>query len=142
VADYRIQHGYQPSPVPAVRSSYSSAAGSSGYGYVPGAHPACREGCQMKTAQEIADTSAMILSQMGRSSMSAAMWCDQGGHAFSERDPGRRRITMNVLDEETGREITDTRDVCGGCVTASGLDKKKVTRPAVTGSAEPVDDRD
>lgn len=60
--------------------------------------------------------------------MSRALWCDGGGHAFSERDPGRQRITIQVLDDD-GIEQTDFREFCGPHAEAAGLTKPRVTRP-------------
>jgi len=75
--------------------------------------------------------------------MSAALWCDQGGHAFSERDPGRQRITVNTLDEDEN-EVQVAKDFCGACAAQSGLTTPRKTRPAVAGSlttaaSEPAD---
>lgn len=61
--------------------------------------------------------------------MSGALWCDPGGHAFSERDPGRQRITVNELDPETGEDVTDFRDYCGYHAEQAGL-RRRTTRPA------------
>lgn len=70
--------------------------------------------------------------------MSQALWCDQGGHAFSERDPGRQRISITVLDEESGEERAEARDFCGACAEASGLLSKRKTRPATVTTALPA----
>ena len=61
--------------------------------------------------------------------MSQALWCDQGGHAFSERDPGRQRISVQVLDDD-GVEQAESRDLCSQCAEQAGLLKKRQTRPA------------
>lgn len=60
--------------------------------------------------------------------MSQALWCDATGHAFSERDPNRQRITVSTLNEETQEEEQESRDFCGECAEAAGLLKRK-TRP-------------
>ena len=73
--------------------------------------------------------------------MSAALWCDQGGHAFSERDPGRQRVTVNTLDEETDREVTVAKDFCGECADRAGLNTKRKTRPTLPAAGAVVDDR-
>lgn len=67
--------------------------------------------------------------------MSQALWCDHGGHAFSERDPGRRRISMAVLDEDTEQERTESRDFCGECAEKSGIAEPRKTRPQLAGGA-------
>ena len=54
--------------------------------------------------------------------MSKALWCDQGGHAFSERDPGRQHVSVTVVaDDGSGQELQETRDMCGACAASSGL---------------------
>jgi hypothetical protein len=111
----------------------------SGRDYVAGAHQLCVNGrCQWRQATEILAQARQYVEQhTGRSSMSQAMWCDQGGHAFSERDPGRQRITVAVLDDD-GAEQEETRDLCGDCAEQAGLLKKRQTRPA---AAIPAPDR-
>jgi hypothetical protein len=94
------------------------------------AHQACRySGCQFWRLSAMAADAATLLD--GRNHMSQALWCDQGGHAFSERDPGRQRITVNVIDEDTEAETQLTKDLCGDCARTSGLTSKRITRPAI-----------
>lgn len=71
------------------------------------------------------------INQMGRQHMSQALWCDNGGHAFSERDPGRQRISIAVLDEDTEKERLESRDFCGECAIKAGLASPRKTRPAI-----------
>ena len=101
-----------------------------------GAAPECVMGrCLYSQAKTMLDQVKMINTQLlqrnDRSRMSQALWCDSGGHAFSERDPGRQRISVNSLDEDTGQETSETRDFCGECAEKAGLLAKKRTRPAV-----------
>lgn len=99
--------------------------------FVYAASPGCaREGCQLSKAAELLELARQAFESKGRTGMSAAMWCDAGGHAFSERDPGRQRITIGVLDEETGQEKEESRDFCGTCAERAGLLAKRRTRPA------------
>lgn len=111
----------------------------SGASYVQGAHQLCINGrCQWRQAGEIlAQAEAYINEHTGRSSMSQALWCDQGGHAFSERDAGRQRIAVQVLDDD-GVEQSETRDLCSECAEKAGLLKKRQTRPAAALPAAPA----
>ncbi len=98
--------------------------------YVTGACSACvRGGCQLTQAQQLAGQAAQVITQYRRERMSQALWCDATGHAFSERDPDRQRISISTLDEKTGEEKVEARDFCGECAQAAGLLKRK-TRPA------------
>lgn len=100
------------------------------------ANPQClNHGCQLQQAllavgraTEMQRRAEAALEAAGRDNMSRAMWCDPGGHAFSERDPGRQRITIQVLDEN-GDEQTEFRELCGEHAVAAGLTKPSVTRP-------------
>jgi len=102
------------------------------------ATPACiRQGCQFSQASRVLDQAHHALTQETRYSMSQALWCDQGGHAFSERDPGRQRIAVSVLNEETEQEERVTKDFCGECAKSAGLTTGRRTRPqAIQASAE------
>lgn len=104
----------------------------SGVNYIRGAHQMCADnGCQWRQATAIlAQAQAYINEHTGRSQMSQALWCDAGGHAFSERDPGRQRIAIAVLNEDTGEEETESRDFCSECAAKAGLLNKRKTRPA------------
>lgn len=111
--------------------SYGYAGPGARREYIPRAHAACAAGgCQFAAAQEIVATAEQIAAQMGRSGMSQALWCDQGGHAFSERDPGRKRISMDTLDDDSGDLVKESRDFCGECAVKSGLTGARKTRPA------------
>ena len=82
--------------------------------YVERAAPLCQNGgCQLHTAQRTLDQARELFES--RNNMSVALWCDQGGHAFSERDPGRQRITVNTLDEVSDQEVQVSKDFCGDC---------------------------
>jgi hypothetical protein len=121
--------GYQPPAAPPYRDAY-----------VNHAHAQCQDGgCQFARAAGLLTQAGEALQKGKRDSMSQALWCDQGGHAFSERDPGRQRLTVDVLNDETGQEESDYRDLCGECAEKSGLLKKRKTRPAAVlpGRADP-----
>lgn len=116
--------------------------------YVYGADRACAAGgCMLGSAAGLLQQARDVIESNGRTGMSAALWCDQGGHAFSERDPGRQRISVTVLDDE-GEEKQEARDLCGSCAEEAGLLKKRKTKspPMITAAAreaaeaEAVDD--
>ena len=97
--------------------------------YVEGASPLCAGSrCQLQAAERLVNQARDILES--RNHMSAALWCDQGGHAFSERDTGRQRITVNTLDEDE-REVQVAKDFCGECAANSGLTTPRKTRPSI-----------
>jgi hypothetical protein len=106
--------------------------------YVEGASALCAGSrCQLEGAQKLLDRARDVLES--RNNMSAALWCDQGGHAFSERDPGRQRITVNTLDEDE-REVQVAKDFCGECAANSGLTSPRKTRPTLPVAGSVVGD--
>lgn len=101
------------------------------------------KGCQLRQAlvtlgraAEMQQRAELMVTTARRDNMSRALWCDSGGHAFSERDPGRQRVTVQVLDDD-GTEHEDFREFCGECAEKAGLLRKRVTRPQ---AALPVSD--
>ena len=42
-----------------------------------------------------------------------ALWCGVGGHAFSARDPGRQRVTVQQWDEDSQETKPVTVSACG-----------------------------
>lgn len=107
--------------------------------YVYGADPACAGGqCMIGSARAFLVQAQQAIEQTSRSSMSVALWCDQGGHAFSERDPGRQRIKVNTLDDNEV-EVEVTKDFCGDCAAQAGLTRPRKTRPTLTARPEPQD---
>lgn len=83
-------------------------------------HPSCGTDCQYGSAlnacvqlQELNDRLVGTLHKMTerKEAMSQAIWCDPGAHAFSAKDKGRRKYTETIQDEN-GREQTETYDVC------------------------------
>lgn len=51
--------------------------------------------------------------------VSQALWCDAGEHAFSARDPKRENWQRTMRNEE-GEEVTVPWDVCGECLQGAG----------------------
>jgi hypothetical protein len=79
--------------------------------------PPCREVCQLARAQVLYSQAQRLAEQMGRDrdgriTMSKALWCDAGEHAFSARDPRREHWQRTVFDGEGG-EVQIPWDVCG-----------------------------
>lgn len=113
--------GYHPAPPPVDQRTDA---------YVARAHPQCQDrGCQYATAAGLLEAAGQALTEGNREHMSQALWCDQGGHAFSERDPGRQRISVEILDD-SGTEHSQFRDLCGDCAKTAGLLNPARTRPA------------
>jgi hypothetical protein len=83
---------------------------------------------------DVAASAVQVIHAMGRNSMSQALWCDNGGHAFSERDPGRQRISVATIDPDTEREVMESRDFCGECAESTGITRPRKTRPQLPGS--------
>jgi len=82
--------------------------------------PACQGQCQYYPLKEALDASQAVIRQViGLDSegqnMSAAVWCDMGEHAFSARNPGRKRRVETSIDPVSGEEITVQMDICGPC---------------------------
>lgn len=57
-----------------------------------------------------------------------ALWCDSG-HSFSSEDKGRKSITIDSSDAETGEQDSRTRQFCGGCTPTTELLAQPRTRP-------------
>lgn len=68
--------------------------------------------------------------------MSQAIWCDQGGHAFSSKDPGKRHFseTRTVDDGLRVSQVTAEMDICGPCSESSFL----AQTPALTAKQDQV----
>lgn len=112
------------------------------------AAPCLRGGCQFERAQQMLaqaqqalETSKRIMrrDEMGERTMSRAMWCDQGQHAYSENDPKAEIWTKRVKDpgQPSGwREIN--MDVCGQCVAlGQSPDFNAEERAAIMAGAAP-----
>ena len=70
-------------------------------------HPLCFNNCTFVKAQYLLEQVQSL--SKGIVEMSRAMWCDQGNHAFSERDPGKRHFTETMTVD--GKEQTVERSV-------------------------------
>jgi hypothetical protein len=47
-----------------------------------------------------------------------ALWCEQGGHSFSEKDPDVQVLTIQGRGPG-GEAVTESRTSCGECATAA-----------------------
>ena len=96
--------------------------------WVQGADPVCcTQGCQFGTAKRLMVAAQSIIDER-RDGVSYALWCDRGGHAFSENDPGRIIIPAADALDLDGNEITiKAQAICGE--HAKGMNKR-LTRPA------------
>lgn len=100
-------------------------------GYVTRAEESClASGCMLHTAAGVLGQAREVIRQNGRDGMSQALWCDQSGHAFSERDPGRQRVKVNQIDED-GNEVEIAKDLCGECAVRIGITAPRKTRSAL-----------
>jgi len=119
-------------------SSWNSATGVSsgiggggGGGYLPGntyvrnATQSCRErGCQAPElaalARHLSDEAHKTLETMlnrkegQQMEPTRALWCEQGDHSFSEKDPDLQVITMQRRGPE-GEKVEESRTTCGKC---------------------------
>jgi hypothetical protein len=91
--------------------------------YVRNALVSCQEqGCQ---ALELA---AMLGTTLGRTrelieslegtgagmQPTQALWCEQGGHSFSEKDPDVQVLTIAGRGPD-GKTVEESRTICGAC---------------------------
>jgi hypothetical protein len=87
----------------------------SGLVWVPGGHQVCQQqGCQIGRATDMMSTAAAVgkVAQMMEVE-DVALWCGVGGHAFSGRDPGRQRVTVEQWDEDLNRMAPVSVSACG-----------------------------
>ncbi len=115
-------HGQQP-------GMHELAAGACAVVPVACAPQCSAGGCQFDRAQQMlaqaqaaleASKRLMRADENGARTLSAAMWCDMGAHAYSASDPKAEMWTKKVRDPETGQWVERMLDVCGACVAAGG----------------------
>jgi hypothetical protein len=114
--------------------------------YVRGASVSCREqGCQ---SLELA---AMLGTTLGRTrelieslegtevkmQPTQALWCEQGGHSFSEKDPDVQVISIAGRGPD-GQTVEESRTSCGECATLAKTRLGK-TRNAPVSELPPSD---
>lgn len=83
--------------------------------FVPYASQVCQgTGCQLAKAHD----AIAAAEQVGRmlqviENEDVALWCGVGGHAFSSRDPGRQRVTVQQWDDEANQMRPVAASACG-----------------------------
>lgn len=68
--------------------------------------------CQFTQSMHILELANNALAEARSNTVSDAIWCDEGNHAFSSRDKGRKEIVLKGFEEETGYPEEDTRLAC------------------------------
>lgn len=92
-------------------------------------------GCQLGRALEAMKTAAQIGEVAQRMEVDdVALWCGVGGHAFSARDPGRQRVTVQQWDEEAKETKPVTVSACGDHARPVSI----ATRPKTAITAQPA----
>jgi len=75
---------------------------------------ACADGCMLAQARQMLATAQKLVGRTANGEIvSQALWCDQGGHAFSARDPKSEHWERQVTDPKTHEKTTIPWDVCG-----------------------------
>jgi hypothetical protein len=95
--------------------------------YVKDATTACRDqGCRApelaalaRHVSEQARETLDILDKKGTQMQpTQALWCEQGGHSFSEKDPDVQVIAITARGPD-GQQMTESRTSCGECAAAA-----------------------
>lgn len=86
-------------------------------------HPQCAaSGCLLPEARRLLATAQEIAKMKERTPVSQALWCDQGNHPFSARDPKKEHWDREGPNPayKPGSDRDETIkipwDVCGNCV--------------------------
>ena len=94
-----------------------------GGSYVRNATPACTaQGCQAPELAELCrrvsdqqhELFKMLQEKERQMEPTRALWCEQDGHAFSEKDPGMQVMSIQSRDDE-GKPVSESRTLCGPC---------------------------
>jgi hypothetical protein len=92
---------------------------------VKGALPECRErGCQATElamlARHLSAQAHEVLETLEKREVqmkpTQALWCEQGGHSFSEKDPDVQVLTIAGRGPD-GQTVEESRTSCGECAT-------------------------
>jgi hypothetical protein len=91
--------------------------------YVKGATASCTtRGCQAPElaalARRLSDQGHETLEILSRKEVqmqpTQALWCEQGGHSFSEKDPDVQVLTITARGPD-GQQTEESRTSCGEC---------------------------
>lgn len=111
---------------------------------VKGATPACcNEGCQAPAlaalsrrlsehAHEVLET---LEKKEGLMQPTRALWCEQGGHPFSEKDPDIQVLTIAGRGPD-GQPVEESRTSCGECAAIAKTRLGKAHQQAIRPAAE------
>ena len=78
----------------------------------------CKAGCKLQEARQLLAAAEKLVGKTIRGeTVSQALWCDQGGHAFSARDPKSEHWTREVKND-AGELVKIPWDVCGTHMSA------------------------
>jgi hypothetical protein len=96
--------------------------GGGGYTYVKGAAASCcQQGCRAEELEGMLASTLNITQELLAQREKAeqmeptkALWCEQGGHSFSEKDPDFQVLTIQGKDKE-GKPVSESRTICGPC---------------------------
>lgn len=117
-----------------------------GSAYVVGALPACKkDGCQAPElaalCRQLSEQERELLEVLQRKEEQVeptrALWCEQGEHSFSEKDPGMQVMTIQGKDDE-GKPVSESRTLCGPCAVKARTNLGK-PRNAPSAELPPVD---
>jgi hypothetical protein len=90
--------------------------------HVKGPVPNCRlNGCQAPELHAMLASTLNVTQELLAKKESAmeptkALWCEQGGHSFSEKDPDLQVLSISGKDKE-GKPVTESRTLCGPCAS-------------------------
>jgi hypothetical protein len=112
---------YDPPPSRWAGQRPSGARGS----YVRGATvTCCEQGCQAPElallARRMSDQARTLLETLEKKEKqmmqpTQALWCEQGGHSFSEKDPNVQVLTIAGRGPDGKTEESESRTICGAC---------------------------
>lgn len=108
--------------------------------YVKGALPSCRDqGCRAPElaalARQLSNHERAVLDLLNikgeQMKPTQALWCEQGGHAFSEKDTGVQVLTIAGRGPD-GQTVEETRTSCGECaaLAKTKLGKARNSQPS------------
>lgn len=100
----------------------------------------CQPGCKLAEARKLLAQAQKLAGRTAEGEIvSQALWCDQGEHAFSARDPKAEHWERQGTDPATGKKVTVPWDVCGTHMDA--INKRMAAIEAeVGGASEPASD--
>jgi hypothetical protein len=84
----------------------------------PCAASRCQAPVLAELVQRLSDQQHEVLDTLNRKEAkmepTRALWCEQGDHSFSEKDPDMQVLTMQRKGPD-GDKVTESRTTCGKC---------------------------